>query len=43
MIQNVILDMGNVLLDYNPDVSLNLFCSCDEEKEIIRRELFSGP
>ena len=43
MIKNVILDMGNVLLDYNPEFVMNTFCSSDEEKEIIRRELFGGP
>ena len=43
MIKNVVLDMGNVLLDYNPDVSLNKYCSSDEEKEVVRRELFNGP
>ncbi|MBP5491432.1 MAG: HAD family phosphatase [Clostridiales bacterium] len=42
MIKNVVLDMGNVLLDYNPDFSLNRFCSSEEEKEIIRKELFLG-
>ena len=43
MVKNVVLDMGNVLLDFNPEVSLNLYCSSEEEKEIIRRELFHGP
>ena len=43
MIKNVVLDMGNVLLDYNPEFVLNTFCSSDEEKEIIMRELFNGP
>ena len=43
MIKNIVLDMGNVLLDYNPDVILNMFCSSDEEKEVIRKELFEGP
>lgn len=42
-IKNIILDMGNVLLDYNPDVSLNMFCSSEDEKEVIRKELFNGP
>lgn len=42
-IKNIIMDMGNVLLDYNPDAVLNMFCSSDEEKEVIRRELFGGP
>lgn len=43
MIKNIILDMGNVLLDYNPQVPLDMFCSSEEEKEIISRELFNGP
>lgn len=43
MIKNIVLDMGNVLLDYNPEFVLDTFCSSDEEKEIIMRELFEGP
>lgn len=43
MIKNVVLDMGNVLLDFNPDYILDLFCSSEEEKDIINRELFNGP
>ena len=43
MIRNIVLDMGNVLLDYNPQVPLDLFCQSEEEKDIIRRELFYGP
>lgn len=43
MIKNIIFDMGNVLFDFNPEVSLNLFCSSEEEKDIIRKELFLGP
>ncbi|MGN0521681.1 MAG: HAD family hydrolase [Eubacterium sp.] len=42
-IKNIILDMGNVLLDYNPDIPLNAFCSCEESKRIIKKELFEGP
>ena len=38
MIRNIVLDMGNVLLDYNPAFVLNAFCSSEEE-----RELFNGP
>lgn len=37
------MDMGNVLLDYDPDAVLDMFCSSDEEKEVINRELFNGP
>lgn len=43
MIKNVVLDMGNVLLDFNPEVSLDMYCSSEEEKDIIRRELFKSP
>lgn len=43
MIKNIILDMGNVLLDYNPNVSLEKFCKSDEAKSVIMRELFGGP
>ena len=43
MIKNIVLDMGNVLLDYNPEFVLDTFCSSAEEKEIIMRELFNGP
>ena len=43
MIKNVVLDMGNVLLDFNPEFVLDQFCSSAEEKDVIRRELFKGP
>ncbi len=43
MIRNVIFDMGNVLLRYDPQVSLDAFCSSEEEKALIRKELFEGP
>lgn len=42
MIKNLIFDMGNVLLDYDPDVILEETCDEDEEKKIIKKELFSG-
>ena len=42
-IKNIIFDMGNVLLRYDPWVSLHHFCKTQEEKEIIYRELFQGP
>ena len=38
MIRYIVLDMGNVLLDYNPEFVLNTFCTSEEEKEVIRRE-----
>ena len=43
MIKNIVLDMGNVLLDFNPEFVLSEFCSSEEEKEVIRKELFEGP
>ncbi len=43
MIKNIIFDMGNVLLDYNPNVILDKVCGSEEEKRIIKKELFEGP
>ena len=43
MIKNIIFDMGNVLLSYNPDVCLNRFVQDEEDRAIIRKELFEGP
>lgn len=43
MIKNVVFDMGNVLLRYDPELPLNAFCGSEAEKELIRRELFQGP
>lgn len=43
MIKNVVLDMGNVLLDFDPEFVMDQFCSSDEEKAVIRKELFDGP
>lgn len=43
MIKNLVLDMGNVLLRYDPQVALDAFCGSQEEKELIRKELFEGP
>ncbi len=43
MIKNIVLDMGNVLLDFNPEFVLSEFCSSEQEKEVIRKELFEGP
>ncbi len=41
--KNIILDMGNVLLDYDPDICLNHFLKNDEDRAIIKKELFEGP
>ena len=42
MIKNILLDMGNVLLIFNPDVPLNKYCKTEEEKKIIRKEYFES-
>lgn len=42
MIKNIIFDMGNVLLRYDPEISLEKFCRSEEEKSIIRHELFAS-
>lgn len=42
-VKNIIFDMGNVLLKFDPYVSLNIYCENEEDKEIIYRELFKGP
>lgn len=43
MIKNIIFDMGNVLLSFNPEIPLNAFLQSEEDRDIIRRELFKGP
>jgi putative hydrolase of the HAD superfamily len=43
MLKNIILDMGNVLLHFDPEIPLNRFCRTEEAKAVIRRELFLGP
>lgn len=40
--KNIILDMGNVLLDYNPGVILDQVFDKEEDKALIRKELFEG-
>lgn len=35
--------MGNVLLDYDPEVCLRKFLDREEDRAVIRRELFEGP
>lgn len=42
MIKNVILDMGNVLINYNPQIVLDICCDSEAEKTVIRKELFGG-
>lgn len=43
MIKNVIMDMGNVLLDYNPQVVMDKYLKSPEDKKLILAELFNGP
>ena len=42
MFKNIILDMGNVLLIFNPEIPLNDYCKSEEGKNIIRKELFQS-
>lgn len=42
-IKNIIFDMGNVLLKFNPYISLDTYCENEDEKKIIYQELFKGP
>lgn len=42
MIKNIVLDMGNVLLSYDPFVILNNVCETEEEKQLIFTHLFSS-
>ena len=37
MIQNIVLDMGNVLLYYDPEVPLDFFCESEASKNVIRK------
>ncbi len=41
--KNIIFDMGNVLLNYDPDVCLKEIVENEEDRELIKRELFQGP
>lgn len=43
MLRNIIFDMGNVLLDYNPQNIVEHYFSNWEDQELILRELFGGP
>ncbi|MBR3771755.1 MAG: HAD family phosphatase [Clostridium sp.] len=42
MIRNIVFDMGNVLLDYNPRRPLEAFLGIENDRAIIQRELFEG-
>ena len=41
--KNIIFDMGNVLLTYDPEVCLNHIVEKEEDRALIRQELFEGP
>jgi putative hydrolase of the HAD superfamily len=43
MIKNVVFDMGNVLMDYNPQLALDMFFETYEDKTLILKEFFDGP
>lgn len=43
MIKNIILDMGNVLLRFDPEVPLQAYVDNDTDRDIIRKELFDHP
>lgn len=42
-IKNVVFDMGNVLMDFQPRFSLDKYCSDEAEKALIMHQLFEGP
>ena len=39
MIKNIIFDMGNVLLDYNPDAAMQMLGITEKAKPVIMKEL----
>ena len=43
MIKNILFDMGNVLLDYNPKAAMQMLGIGQEAQAIILSELFGGP
>ncbi len=42
MIKNIVFDMGNVLLDFNPQASMQMLGIKEEAQPIILKELFGG-
>ena len=42
MIKNIIFDMVNVLLDYNPDAAMQVLGINEKAKPVIMKELFGG-
>ena len=43
MIRNIIFDMGNVLLNYDPQLPLEKFVETEADRAVILKELFQGP
>ena len=42
MIRNVVLDMGNVMLDYNPERYLKTYIEREEDRPLVKAELFGA-
>lgn len=42
MIKNIITDMGNVLLKFDPDQYVGAFCKSEMSRKIIKKELFGS-
>ena len=42
-IKNLIFDMGNVLMRYDPEVPLREYVSSEQARNLIRIDLFQGP
>lgn len=42
-IKNIVLDMGNVLIDFKPEKALEKIFSDEEERKKVGKELFEGP
>ena len=43
MIKNIIFDMGGVLVDFNPSVSLRKYFTDEEDIALLMDEIFKGP
>lgn len=42
MIKHIVCDMGNVLMNYDPTLTIEQFCIGGADKKLIRKELFEG-
>ena len=42
MVKNVILDMGKVLLSFEPQIPLNAYCKSEAEKKTVEKALFGS-